>query len=228
MLLLKIKLWFSRFATHRYYANTTINRSVLMDLMLHVKTIGYLYKYIPNKDGIDKVYTHIPMNLLGHYILSAVAEVSKKAYDDVVTSAPLHIQADSNRLLVWIGEKANDIGSVALSNSDFVRVTTYRLYGVKLPEDCTIPSGNQNVMPTTMHLVNLSNTLKELLGLELKSVYNSLAVPDTTSDSNLLRRKFYLMGLVDVIISTYEDPTVLHWAKMIKQDLANNTEGWPA
>lgn len=226
MLLLKLKLWVKRFVTHRYYANNNVNRAYMMGLLLHVKTIGYLYKYMPGDKVLDAEHFRTPMQLLGHYVLSGVAEISKRAYDEVVTSAPLHIQADSNMLLVWVGMKANDVGSVALSNYDFIRVTTYRLYGVKLPDDRAIPSGKQTVLPVTKAMVDLSNTFVELLETVLRSVYASLAVPDTNNASDLLRRKFYLMGLVDVIISTYEDPTVLHWAKMIKQDLANNTEGW--
>lgn len=226
MLLLKLKLWVKRFVTHRHYAKNNVNRTYLMGLMLHVKTIGYLYKYISNDKGLGAECTHMPMQMLGYFILSSVAEVSKRAYDAVVTSAPLLIQDDPEKLRIWVGTKANDISSIALTNYDFVRVTTYQLYGVKLPDDRVLPSGHQNQIPVTKSMITLSNAFMDLLGAELRNVYASLAEPDTDNASDLLRRKFYLMGLVDVILTTYKDPTVLHWAKMIKHDLANNTEGW--
>lgn len=111
-----IKRWFSlRFSAY-YYKTHGIKREDVLDIY---RTDSDIYKLghilgVNNAGLLDYYYF-----ILGMYVSHMAASVSSRTYINLVTTAPLLVQHDDEKLLKWLGETFYDYSSFILSGRDY-------------------------------------------------------------------------------------------------------------
>lgn len=218
MLLEFIKMWIKRHKTWKYHKRVTIDSEYMNILFLHVKTAGYLQVYLQDKRTDNSRYDSAAHFLLGHYVLSSAAELSKYAYVKIVTSAPLNIQNDNEGLLTWVGRKVLLDNQTAVTNPDFLRLALLNDFDIHVPEGTVIPSGTQNTMTVSTDSKFYILTLNTLICKQLETILTSIKKGELTNSRDDLRRIYYLTALLNVMQMTFTDIYIL---KLIKDINAN-------
>lgn len=219
MLLEYIKMWIKRHKSWSYHRDVTVNVDYMNILFLHVKTVGYLQVYLQDGDIDSSGYDKAAHYLLGHHVLSTAAEISKRAYTKIVTSAPLNIQNDNTRLLPWVGRKVLEDNSTAITNPDFLRLTLLNDFGIRVPTGAVIPSGTQHTLTVSTDSRSLVLTLNVLIGKQLETILASLKNGELTDSQEDTRRNYYLAALIGIMQTTFTDENILALIKDININL---------